>query len=44
MDEQGFDDWALIAYWDDVKAYDRWFNRRHDALIGAGVELEGHGG
>ena len=42
-DEQGFENQVIIAYWDDVEAYGRWFSTHRDALIGAGGELTDHG-
>jgi aldoxime dehydratase len=42
-DDQGFDNQVIIAYWDDAKAFGRWFQKHRDALIGAGVEPVRHG-
>ncbi|AFR28936.1 phenylacetaldoxime dehydratase family protein [Arthrobacter sp. Rue61a] len=42
-DEQGFDNQVIIAYWDDVEAYGRWFKKHRDALIGAGLEPSDYG-
>jgi aldoxime dehydratase len=42
-DEQGFDNQVIIAYWDDAEVYEHWFKKHRNLLIGAGLELAGHG-
>lgn len=42
-DERGFDNKVIIAYWDDVNTYGRWFGKHRDELIGVGLEMEHHG-
>ncbi|SEH56930.1 MULTISPECIES: phenylacetaldoxime dehydratase family protein [unclassified Leifsonia] len=42
-DEQGFDNLVIIAYWDDVEAYRRWFTGNRDSVIGSNAELADHG-
>lgn len=43
VDEQGYENRLILAYWDDQERFERWFARHRDAVIGAGESVEDHG-
>lgn len=43
VDEQGYENRLVVAYWSDRAPFERWFARHRDGVIGADQSIDNHG-